>query len=252
MKHSLKIWTFALLFTSIAFGNEVCINMVPEIESNFNNLKAVPGGISDQIQIDKEASGLSRFTFENDVLLMDAERVPLLSQKRKSIKPIESLEGLKFHGVHVAGKTNQIYHRGIEIFDMSLTAEIDSNQQSNDNLSSGNIEIGDKLIVLQLFSNLTNVYYFKNFVMQSVPFERDYLEGPLWILRHPQERDLRWSHHSFLINTGLVLPESPTLNMFFETDFDNNAEDNIFILNWLENSTSGPRIDTCVYFLVSH
>lgn len=225
-------------------ANEVCLNMVSEIESNFNNLKVVPGGISDQIQINKEASGLSRFTFENDVLLMDAERVPLLSQKRKSVKPIQSLEGLKFHGVHIAGKTNQVYHRGIEIFDMSLTTELSEEIKDIDGQEQ-NIQ------VLQIFSNFNYPYYFKNFVLQATPFERDFLEGPLWILRHQEDRNVRWSHHSFLINSGLVLPESPTLNLYFETDFDNSAEDDGFILNWIENSTSGPRIDTCVYFLVS-
>lgn len=238
------IITFFISWISFSVSaNELCLNMVSEIESNFNSLKVVPGGISDQIQINKEASGLSRFTFENDVLLMDAERVPLLSQKRKSIKPIQSLEGLKFHGVHIAGKTNQVYHRGIEIFDMSLTVEseeikdLDGQEQN--------------IVVLQIFSNFNYPYYFKNFVLQATPFERDFLEGPLWILRHQEDRNVRWSHHSFLINSGLVLPESPTLNLYFETDFDNSAEDDGFVLNWVENSTSGPRIDTCVYFLVS-
>lgn len=213
--------------------NDQCLNMIPEIERGFNGLKVIPGAIPGQIQINKEASGLNRFETVGETLLMDAERFPLLSKKRKEIYPIESLEGFVFEGLHIAGKTNRTMHNGIEIFDMRLSSEENE--------------------ILSIFRNPTHPYflpyYFKNFKLEPTPFVRDSLEGPTWILKHQEDRNQRWSHHSFLYSSNLQLPEDTILNLYFETDFDNYNDGNL-IMNWIENSTSGVRIDTCVYFLV--
>lgn len=223
-----------LAISKNAFGankNVTCLDMVPSIEENFNNITAVPGGIEGQIQIDKEASGLSRFTRVDQVLLMDAERVPLLSEKRKEIYPTLDLSGRVFEGFHVAVKTHKTYHNGVEIFNTSLSDEAGG--------------------VSELFGLGRGFYYFKNYVLSAVPFERDPTEGSLWLLSHGEDRIQKWSQHSFLFPALGVLKKDTRLNLFFETDFDNtNGGEGSFILNWLENSASGPRVDTCVFFLV--
>lgn len=96
-------------------ASEVCLEKIEQIESHFNNLKALPLGIDGQIQIDKDARGLDRFRRENQTLLIDAERLPLLSEKRKELYPFEYMEG-HIHGIHIAVKTSRTIHTGVEVF----------------------------------------------------------------------------------------------------------------------------------------
>ena len=225
-----------------SLASEVCLSMIPDIEAGFNNLKAVPGAIPSQIQIDKEAQGLDRFEFVDDaVVLMDAERFPIFSKKRKTIEPITSLEGFVFQGVHLATRTHRTYHRGVEIFDMELHYRTNLDTDSG---ADGSTQ------VLSMFEDPFLPYYFKNFELQPTPFVRDNIEGPTWILKHQEDRLEKWSQHTFLYNSGVNLGSETSLSLFFETDFD-NSDGGPFILNWLHNSTSGARIDTCVFFLVS-
>jgi hypothetical protein len=157
------------LFCLQSFASEACLNMIPEIEAEFNNLKAVPGTIDSQIQINKEAQGLNRFEYVNEaVILMDAERFPIFSQKRKTIQPITSLEGLNFQGVHLATRTQRTYHRGVEIFDMQLS--YNQNISANNNMEESNNSVHGPTQMLSMFDDPFLPYYFKNFELQPTPF----------------------------------------------------------------------------------
>lgn len=226
-----------MILTLPAYANDsVCIDQIPSIESNYNNIKAVPGYVTDQIQIDKEARGLNRFTSKGEVVMVDAERVPWFSKKRKVFYPTEDVTGYKFEGAHLATRTHRKDHRGVEIFDISIKPNL--NGESEDEFT--------------LFTLDRGPYYFKNYVLKALPYERDSLEGPLYILSHGKDREVRWSQHTFLMPKLTMLSEVSELKIYFETDFDNtNDGEGYFLLNWLDNSTSGVRIDTCVYFLVS-
>lgn len=218
-------------------ADQSCYDQIPEIERHFNNIKAIPGFVTGQIQIDKEARGLNRFVFNGQSVLVDAERMPVFSSKRKVFYPTENVEGKLFQGIHLSTRTNRKDHRGVEIFDLRLRA-------NTKNTSNNKEEI--------LFTLDHSPYYFKNYVLQTLPYERDTLEGPLWILSHGKDRNTPWSQHTFLTPKLQTLTTTSEIEIFFETDFDNtNGGEGSFILNWIENSTSGVRIDTCVYFLVS-
>lgn len=222
-----------LLFFSIgAHANNQCFNMIPEIESHFNGLRAIPGKISGQILIDKEAKGLSRFTSKKDVYVMDAERVIFMGMKE--ILPMFSVVGLKFEGVHVAGLTNKPYHRGIEIFSMDLAT---GSQDESE-------------IIFDFLVDPFLPFYLKNFNLETTPLTHQRLKGRFWLLGHSEDRTQKWSHHTFLYSSKMAMTGHEVLNLYFKTSFDNTYEGSQF-LNWLEHNTSGPRIDTCVYFLVS-
>ena len=230
----MNIWIiFLFIFFSAlnAFANQVCLDMVPEIENAFNDLKVLPLGISGQIQIDKEEKGLKRFKRVGQTLSVDAERVPLLSEKRKEFYPVESVDGI-IEGIHIAGRTYKSYHNAIEVFNASIS-------------------YGQPEEEIQLFQGQVEPYYFKDFLLTSTPYIRDNLEGMTWFLSHGDNTDNRWSHHSFIFQPMNAVDEFTRLNLFFETDFDNtNGGQGDFLLNWIENSASGSRIDTCVYFLI--
>lgn len=232
-----------------SFADQACYDMIPQIEAGFENLQAVPGAIPSQIQIDKSARGLKRF-FVNDgsVVLMDAERVPLVSKKRKTILPTQSLEGLYFEGVHLATRTHKPIHRGVEIFDMQLLYQNFEDSNVNESLESQGAA-AEAFNLLSMFKDPLQAYYFQNFELQVNPFEVDRLEGPLWILIHQEDRSQLWSQHTFLHNAGIKLGKDTALSLFFETDFNNGAE-SLFMIDWMNNSLSGSRIDTCVYFMV--
>jgi len=222
---------FLIVNSPYSDASDKCLSMVQGIEEQFSNISLVPGGIEGQIQINKEKSGLRRFKRVGWTLLMDAERVPLLSKKRKEIFPIQNRVG-KLSGVHIAVRTFKKYHTGVEVFDSSISS-------------------GGEDIDLQLFRGSTEPFYFKNFKLKPVPYVKDSIEGDTWLLSHGEDRSVEWSHHSFLYPQIINFRDDLILNLFFETDFDNtNAGEGLFIKNWLENSLSGPRIDTCVYFMV--
>ncbi len=250
MQFFTKLIGIGCIFVSLqVWANQACYDMIPQIENSFNNIKAIPAYLSNQIQIDKAAKGLDRFqSIDGNVVLMDAERVPLT--KNKTLSPVSSLEGLVFQGIHMATRTYRTFHNGIEIFDMELVSslsEIKAKSHLNPDIHEDTLK--DE-VRLSMFKDPFRPFYFKNFELQKTPFVRDNLEGRTWTLTHQEDRSQKWSQHSFLYNSGLTLSADTYLQLFFETDFDNTAG-GIFLLNWFHNSFSGSRIDTCVYFLVT-
>ena len=71
------------------------------------------------------------------------------------------------------------------------------------------------------------------------------------MLSHGLDESIKWSHHTFFFTSAhLRFDKTMKLNLFFETDFDNSSRGNENpLLGWFRNLASGPRIDTCVYFL---
>lgn len=229
----------SLLLPVLAHASQTCLNQVEHIESHFNGLKALPLGVDGQIQIDKKASGLERFTRVDQTLLVDAERVPLLSEKRKEFYPFNDSRG-HIQGIHISVKTYREIHTGVEIFNAEIADESESSTKKT-----------------KLLLGPNNPHYFKDFKLERTPYSRDSIEGLNWLLSHGDDRSNRWSHHSFLYGQIGELTDETYLKLFFETDFDNHvgAYDVFpnfqpFIRNWISNSTSGSRIDTCVYFLI--
>jgi len=230
-----KIILISLCATYSAQANQeakdqICLNKIPEIQESYNFSTVIPGGIEGQIQIDKEAKGLKRFNRVGQTLMIDAERVTILTKKRKLIYPTEGHSDLTFSGVHIAVLTKEIYHNGVRIFDMSIS-------------NSGN--------TVELFETHNTPYYFKNFTLDHLALSEDQKEKDSWLLSHGPDRSIDWSHHTFLYPQAQIkFDEQMKLNLFFETDF-NNSEDGErnALMGWIENATSGSRIDTCVYFL---
>jgi len=229
MKKIIYLLISTVLFVTSAFAdqnskNQICIDSVSEIESNYDLIYAIPGGIDGQVQINFDERGLRRFERVSDTIMIDAERFSAVS--RKTVFPAYGYDHFRFAGIHIMAKTNRDVHDGVDVFSASLSNQNDS---------------------VELFETDNFVIYFKDFSSVEIP----YTDRDSWLLVHGNDQSVRWSHHTFLFTgSDLRFDEEMELNIRFETNFDHSEDgERNSVIGFFDNLASGSRIDTCIYFL---